>query len=86
MMEANQELLRGRAFLKRSSKNAPKFQISTPGGPEGDRKTKMQSLHDHNESNRLHDVIALLQSGQNIALVSDAGTPLINDPGYKCNK
>ncbi|MBF0265740.1 MAG: 16S rRNA (cytidine(1402)-2'-O)-methyltransferase [Gammaproteobacteria bacterium] len=49
-------------------------------------KAPMQSLHDHNESDRIDDVIALLESGNNLALVSDAGTPLISDPGYKLVK
>lgn len=41
------------------------------------------SLHDHNESERVETVIARLQTGQSVALVSDAGTPLISDPGYR---
>jgi len=41
------------------------------------------SLHDHNEKTRLKSVLAELQSGAVIALVSDAGTPLISDPGYQ---
>lgn len=40
------------------------------------------SLHDHNESSRVTQVLADLAQGLNIALVSDAGTPLISDPGY----
>lgn len=42
----------------------------------------LSSLHDHNEQGRVQQVIAELQQGQSIALVSDAGTPLISDPGY----
>lgn len=41
------------------------------------------ALHDHNESDRVQQVLAQLQSGKSIALVSDAGTPLISDPGYR---
>lgn len=40
------------------------------------------SLHDHNESARVAQVLADLEKGLNVALVSDAGTPLISDPGY----
>ncbi len=39
-------------------------------------------LHDHNEQQKAQLLITKLQHGQSIALVSDAGTPLINDPGY----
>ncbi len=40
------------------------------------------SLHDHNEAYRSVQLLARLQQGESGALVSDAGTPLINDPGY----
>lgn len=40
------------------------------------------SVHDHNEQQRIDKVISELSSGQSIALVSDAGTPLISDPGF----
>jgi 16S rRNA (cytidine1402-2'-O)-methyltransferase len=43
---------------------------------------KMYPLHDHNEQQKAEHLLAKLQDGQSIALVSDAGTPLINDPGY----
>tara|TARA_Y100001935_G_scaffold253957_1_gene261605 strand:+ start:1034 stop:1867 length:834 start_codon:yes stop_codon:yes gene_type:complete len=42
----------------------------------------MIAMHDHNEKDVLEKVIGLLKSGKTIALVSDAGTPLISDPGY----
>ena len=41
------------------------------------------SFHDHNESERQEEVLRLLRQGQNLALVSDAGTPLLADPGYR---
>jgi 16S rRNA (cytidine1402-2'-O)-methyltransferase len=44
---------------------------------------QMVSLHDHNESSASPKLIAKLQAGESIALVSDAGTPLINDPGFR---
>jgi 16S rRNA (cytidine1402-2'-O)-methyltransferase len=45
--------------------------------------TPLTACHDHNESNKIDILIEKLKSGQNIALVSDAGTPLISDPGFK---
>ncbi len=42
----------------------------------------MLSLHQHNEHQRLQQILDKLQAGENIALISDAGTPLISDPGY----
>ncbi|TKB50961.1 16S rRNA (cytidine(1402)-2'-O)-methyltransferase [Ferrimonas aestuarii] len=44
--------------------------------------TKTVSVHDHNERQRAAWIISKLEAGENIALVSDAGTPLISDPGY----
>ena len=41
------------------------------------------SYHEHNEKSRAVELLRELQSGKNIALVSDAGTPLIADPGYR---
>ncbi|MGU0055694.1 16S rRNA (cytidine(1402)-2'-O)-methyltransferase [Enterobacter hormaechei] len=43
---------------------------------------RLFALHDHNEQQKAESLVAKLKEGQNIALVSDAGTPLINDPGY----
>ncbi|WP_435946363.1 16S rRNA (cytidine(1402)-2'-O)-methyltransferase [Dryocola sp. BD586] len=43
---------------------------------------RLFALHDHNEQQKSESLLAKLQEGQSIALVSDAGTPLINDPGY----
>lgn len=47
-----------------------------------DISTRLTSLHDHNESQRAKQLIEKLKLGENIALISDAGTPLISDPGY----
>lgn len=46
-------------------------------------KKPMTVLNDYNESRTVEVIIAKLKSGENLALVSDAGTPLISDPGYK---
>ncbi|HDR1334929.1 TPA: 16S rRNA (cytidine(1402)-2'-O)-methyltransferase [Pasteurella multocida] len=40
------------------------------------------ALHDHNEQQKAHLLVEKLQQGQHIALISDAGTPLISDPGF----
>lgn len=45
-------------------------------------KTKLIALHDYNESKCSHFICEQLKQGKNIALISDAGTPLISDPGY----
>ena len=44
--------------------------------------SKLIALHDHNEDRSTARIIQMLEDGQNIAMVSDAGTPLISDPGY----
>ncbi|CAH0532525.1 Ribosomal RNA small subunit methyltransferase I [Vibrio stylophorae] len=44
--------------------------------------TRTMALHDHNEQQKADQVVAQLTEGKSIALVSDAGTPLISDPGY----
>jgi 16S rRNA (cytidine1402-2'-O)-methyltransferase len=41
------------------------------------------ALHEHNEAAQTPDIIARLQRGSRIALVSDAGTPLVSDPGFR---
>ena len=45
--------------------------------------TACLSLHEHNEAARTRQLIERLGSGESIALISDAGTPLISDPGFK---
>lgn len=45
-------------------------------------KNKTMSMHDHNERQRQEHIANLLQEGKSVALVSDAGTPLISDPGF----
>jgi 16S rRNA (cytidine1402-2'-O)-methyltransferase len=46
-------------------------------------KSRLLALHDHNEEKSVAKIIKMLQDGQSIALVSDAGTPLVSDPGYR---
>lgn len=45
-------------------------------------KTRMFALHDHNEKQKAQYLVDEVKSGKSIALISDAGTPLISDPGY----
>jgi len=45
--------------------------------------TRAVSYHDHNEESRSRELIERLRSGEDVALVSDAGTPLVSDPGYR---
>ena len=42
----------------------------------------MLSLHEHNESARIASLLARIAAGESVALISDAGTPTISDPGY----
>ncbi|MDO4222456.1 MAG: 16S rRNA (cytidine(1402)-2'-O)-methyltransferase [Acinetobacter sp.] len=49
------------------------FQIETP----------LTACHDHNESQKTQQLIERMLAGENLALISDAGTPLISDPGFK---
>ncbi len=44
---------------------------------------RLVSLHEHNEAQRSDELLAQLKAGDSIALISDAGTPLISDPGYR---
>jgi 16S rRNA (cytidine1402-2'-O)-methyltransferase len=41
------------------------------------------SYHEHNERDRARELVARLEAGSDIALVSDAGTPLVSDPGFR---
>ncbi|MDN5864772.1 MAG: 16S rRNA (cytidine(1402)-2'-O)-methyltransferase [Gammaproteobacteria bacterium] len=46
-------------------------------------RTPLTSFHDHNAASRLPELIGRLQAGDRLALITDAGTPLISDPGYR---
>ena len=58
---------------RHSSKLMEHFNIGTP----------MVPYHDHGESQQLIRMLDALEAGKTIALISDAGTPLISDPGYR---
>ncbi len=44
---------------------------------------RTEALHEHNEDRRIPQLLAYLREGRRIALVSDAGTPLVSDPGFR---
>jgi len=48
-----------------------------------DLKTPLSAYHDHNAAKRVPNLIRRIKDGAVIALISDAGTPLVSDPGYK---
>lgn len=48
-----------------------------------DIRTRAVSYHDHNEESRTRELLARLRAGDDVALVTDAGTPLVSDPGYR---
>lgn len=58
---------------RHSRKLLSRFAITTP----------LVSYHDHNERQRLDGLLQRLQGGEDVALISDAGTPCIADPGYR---
>ena len=45
--------------------------------------TPLVALHDHNEREVVDAIVRRLQGGESVALISDAGTPLISDPGFR---
>ncbi|MBX2809542.1 MAG: 16S rRNA (cytidine(1402)-2'-O)-methyltransferase [Cellvibrionaceae bacterium] len=61
---------------RRSGRLLSHFNIGTP----------LIAYHDHSDTRRITQIIDKLCSGQSIALISDAGTPLVSDPGYRLVK
>ena len=57
------------------------FQSLGAGG--SDRRPPMLPLHDHNEDRQIGRLLERLEQGATVALVSDAGTPLVSDPGFR---
>jgi|TARA_B110000259_G_scaffold141228_1_gene159070 16S rRNA (cytidine1402-2'-O)-methyltransferase len=58
---------------RHSKKLLDHFRIDTP----------LMAYHDHSDKKSSHKILGQLSAGNNIALISDAGTPLISDPGYR---
>src|SRR6186713_1217565 len=58
---------------RRTSHLLSRYAITTP----------TTSLHEHNESQKAASIVERLQRGEDVALVSDAGTPTISDPGQR---
>lgn len=50
---------------------------------DGVEKPQLISYFEQNEFRRIPEIVSLLKNGQDVALVSDAGTPLVSDPGYR---
>jgi len=46
-------------------------------------KTPLIAYHDHSDDRKVDKLVEILKQGKSVALISDAGTPLISDPGYK---
>src|SRR5690606_34077917 len=46
-------------------------------------RARLVSCHDHNEGERSTQLVAQMQAGASVALISDAGTPLVSDPGFR---
>lgn len=46
-------------------------------------KARLTSLHEHNEEREVPGLVARLEAGESMALVTDAGTPLVSDPGFR---
>jgi len=57
---------------RHSAKLLRHFEIDTPA----------TAYHEHNEREKALELVALVTTGKDLALISDAGTPLVNDPGY----
>ena len=51
-----------------------------------DIKTPLDSYHEYNKEEKGNKILELLESGKNIALISDAGMPIISDPGYNVSR
>src|SRR5690625_5174931 len=60
-------------YTRHSGRLMAQFGIETP----------MVAYHDHRHERRLEQLLAHVQNGEDLALISDAGTPLVSEPGYR---
>ena len=58
-----------------------KFSLRFPAYFTG-KGAQLMQYHEHNEDKKVGEILTLLEQGKNVVLVSDAGTPLLSDPGY----
>ncbi len=68
---------------RRTGSLLEKLLIEFSPNPEDKHKPRLLSYYDQNELQRIPEIISILQAGYDVALVSDAGTPAISDPGFK---
>jgi len=79
---AAEVLCRAHAVLAEDTRRAGLFFRRQGLVREGER-TGFFSLHEHNEAGRIPQVLEMIASGQAVALISDAGTPVLSDPGFR---
>ena len=68
---------------RRTGKLLELLGISRDGAEEDEGRRRLVALHDHNEADRLPALLRRLEGGDDVVLVSDAGTPAISDPGFR---
>lgn len=66
-------------LLREIQRRYPEFAVPK----NGEKFQRMLSYYEENEEKRIPEIITALENGLSVALVSDAGTPLISDPGYR---